>query len=553
MVKRLFLLLAIAVSLLCSCSSGKTKQQVLNEKRPLLIELHMLEKSGVISESDFEQARQNIAVHGQRGVAKKLGWGLLMFISVIGLFTLATCNTGINLEEEITSPLKAKDSIVPCYVLGIFGCHFAYTRRAEWIFYLFWILGALAFISGYTWYLYFYNIPSLLFIHDLKLISNPTFGFYYCCQLLLIILLVINLATSLLTPYWIYRFNALYFRRNKEWDDILNGRTTETEKFYSTRLLPDIKSAEKNSDKVNKILKDADYVVSHPDDDNISGFWKNLITLGKTKKLKYKIQRLRALRQCCELLSNNISKLSADNEDLYSYLSKYRYAAYRNIYLAKELIKMVKDKIESQQQQIILDKFPEFHKPINTNPYAVNFNASSVAFDSDTFYSAVSTSFDCSLKRLEESLKNGKVDKNNLILEGAQIALETVINGICEIFEMNGRVSEALKENEYEIKQAEEYIGEALCSILKMKNEILRESEIMIALFQCNKAFAKAYDPLREKIFGRPSLIKAIMGIRKNEELIKSADFIKDLQHLIQLCSEYNKVNKATTGKDSQI
>lgn len=112
-----------------------------------------------------------------------------------------------------------------------------------------------------------------------------------------------------------------------------------------------------------KVLNDEDIVIEDETDEKISGLFKNLFTLGKSSTLKSKVQRLRALRYCCQIISDDIDKFELDNNRLFSYLKYYRVAAYRNLYLAKELIGIVKDKVSSRQQELIIDEFPQLISP----------------------------------------------------------------------------------------------------------------------------------------------------------------------------------------------
>ena len=60
-----------------------------------------------------------------------------------------------------------------------------------------------------------------------------------------------------------------------------------------------------------------------------------------------------------------------------------------------------------------------------------------------------------------------------------------------------------------------------------------------------------AYEPMRQKVFGQPTFSKFLRGIDKEMSYLKSDDFRKDLQHLILVCTEYNKVYNAKTGSDT--
>lgn len=551
--KNLLMLFVLMATVLCSsCHSNKAQKQKLVEKHTIVIELGKMKQSGRISTADFNQVRQNVISHEQRGFFSKIGWGVVMVATLLIIFAITYNFAKSKDTDAMIKPMSLKEGLLAGYLFGIFGNHYLYTKTCKWYYYSFWFLLACGTLAGYSKYMYFYNVPSLLFIHSMNDIHNPELGFYYICQFGIIIFMIFNLLSGIIcTPYWVYRFNALYFRRNEEWNNILTGKTTGTDLFYNEILVPHIHEVSSDTKEANTVLNDDSLIIENSSDKEISGVIKSVFTLGRSGKLKHKVQRLRALYKCCNVLKGDISMLDEDNNILYSFLTKYRYAAYRNLYLAKELIGMIKDNISTKQQQLLLDKFPEIDKPVYHTGDGIDFNAREVAFDSDTFYTAVSFSIDNSLKRLGTKLESGDLTKDDVLLEAASSAIDTVIAGIAGIFDLNSRVSESLREVAKKTEEAEKYIGKSISSIMNASNEMLRESEIMIALYNCNKAFVHAYDPIREKIFGRPSLGQFIMGVKKDVNFIRSEEFEKDLLHLIKVCTEYNKVNEAKTGRDS--
>ena len=118
---------------------------------------------------------------------------------------------------------------------------------------------------------------------------------------------------------------------------------------------------------------------------------------------------------------------------------------------------------------------------------------------------------------------------------------------------MNSRTREALRDKEVQISDCIQYLSSSIPKIQQYQATLLRQSEIMIALSNFNKAFVHAYEPLRHIVFGRPNIKQFLHGVVKNREIFKTDDFRKDLQLLIATCSEYNKINKATVSNNSMM
>lgn len=127
----------------------------------------------------------------------------------------------------------------------------------------------------------------------------------------------------------------------------------------------------------------------------------------------------------------------------------------------------------------------------------------------------------------------------------SRLGWSIAINGIANIIDLYSQTKEARREVQQQINEALEYIKKAIPAIQNYQAALLRQSEVLVALTQCNKAFVCAYEPLRKQIFGEPTFWKYLTGIKKNQELFKTTDFRKDLQHLILVSSEYNKVNQS--------
>ena len=117
-------------------------------------------------------------------------------------------------------------------------------------------------------------------------------------------------------------------------------------------------------------------------------------------------------------------------------------------------------------------------------------------------------------------------------------ALVTVLDNIEQRNEQKLKI---VKEQAKLISNIKEAAGE----IVKSEAQILRCGEILSALYNANKAFIQAYCHLRDIVFGPISFHSYWYGIDKDNPELKTEEFISDIQHLVVVCSEYNKINQA--------
>ena len=268
--------------------------------------------------------------------------------------------------------------------------------------------------------------------------------------------------------------------------------------------------------------------------------------------------RLRLLSLSCQELGQHLDELNTEYFHLSNYLQKYRIAAYRNLYLAKELIKVIKDNMSGQQQELLTDNLLLIDIPKYSQTKNVTLDASSVSFDNDSFTRDFSVNINDALSNMANYIEEIENPTHNdfidaAVVNGVQALANTAISAITGLFNMNSRTREALRDKEVQISDCIQYLSSSIPKIQQYQATLLRQSEIMIALSNFNKAFVHAYEPLRHIVFGRPNIKQFLHGVVKNREIFKTDDFRKDLQLLIATCSEYNKINKATVSNNSMM
>lgn len=550
LIPNLFVIIIGVVLLLCSCSSDTTIDEVQKKTKSTISDIAQMKAEGLISTPDYDGALKNIMYFEQQSFVEKYWYiviVLLIWSFIFYLFIAAAAG-----RNKMKSPASVWKKYVVTIIFGFLGGHYFYLNKFKWIGYITMVLWLALPIWFFKEIMYFYDIPYLIFIRDTDYTTLPHLGLFYTAEVSLLCLSLLNILIGLVcTPFWTYLYNGKYFRQHVDNDAILQGKKLKVDIFYEGRLIPNIKKTNKDADYAKQVLSDEDFIMYDESDEQLSGFFKAIVTLGSSSTLKHKVGRLRALRQSCLVIKADIKQFESDNNKLYDYLSYYRIAAYRNLYLAKELIGIVKDKVSSKQQILIKDEFPEILAPKMRIHGNVSVSAESISFDSDSFFDSVRSSLSRSFEDLSSKMeKEGNISKDDFIDAAVMAGIETVIAGVEEILNMNSRTSEAIRDVECKMSRYIDYLEQALPSIISYQAELSRQSEIMVALNQCNKAFVLAYEPLRAIVFGRPTFRSFIYGMKKDYEKINSDDFRKQLLHLIQVCTEYNRIYNAQTGND---
>lgn len=462
---------------------------------------------------------------------------MMIFILIVSFIIIAFIDLII---ASISSSERANPIVVwRVYLIfilgGIWGMHSFYLRRYFW--------GCLTFILSLI--LIIMNLSALgtYWNSPLSLLTIPEYSSF--TQTLFWMLIILLVSDFVGIPYYVYRYNSIYYRRHFETDAILKGEELEIEKFYKelsqftkeiVLFLKDVNEILLNEGITNNEQKDASVWT------NIKSWGKNVITAGKSPKLDKKMDRLQLLSVCCADLKNNIEILSNYNKSLSDYLEDARITSYRNLFLAKELIFIGRKKVEGKKQSVIVDLNYQIDKIKDFELEEVE----DINSQSKLFFSNMGVSLNNSLDSLNKSIEiKGNLSKSDLTNVAIDIAIDTIFNSIEQVANMNKEMKEALIKVEESINNATQYIDKSIGAIMIYKASLSRQSEVLIALVACNKAFISAYEPLREIIFGKPKLSKFLFKNKNTEEYLQSIEFKKDIQFLINLCSEYNKVNQS--------
>lgn len=530
MKSKYFILFILIV--LCSCSKKQEK-----EVRPLSVNaveaISILEENKTyVDDTSFSNIKNRIEDYDRGGKIWK--YAIAIFVLII-VFAALFVTRAISSEER-KRPFPIWKGYLLLFTVGFLGIHKTVICRWDGFVncILFWAL----FLFNFSTIMIYWIYPKLLFyIPEYNLFTRIIF-------LILVLMLVLDF---FLIPYYVFRYNANYFRKNKSEDRMLISKSDlydSANKFVNK----EIRQVNKQLENINIYVKE-DYFIEDPNKDMT--FWgsltrgaKSVITFGNSNKLEIEMNRLRCLSTCCDELGDLYDSCRFCNEILSGDLISSRIAVYRNLYLAKELIGIVKNKLSTKQQSLLVDYYFKCDMP----KYQMNINGIAnldVSFNSEVFLDSLGSDLTVIFDNLNTKLENESLSKKDFVDAAVLTGLNVFVNGLSAIIDLNIRTKEARSEVQTQTSNALLYIDEAVIGIQEYQKYILRQKEILEALEKANIAFIQAYVPLREQVFGKPTFWKFLTGIPKNRELFKTNEFREDLQHLILVCTEYSKINQS--------
>ncbi len=356
---------------------------------------------------------------------------------------------------------------------------------------------------------------------------------------------IINMVIEpFLIPYQVYIFNARYFRCHYDDKRILKGDVLPYETYAQsakqlfTTINKDNKEMTANIENGTRICYDSD--------SQYSGFFKSLFTLGDSSRLKSEIQELRYIKECSVHLGEQLEKQKSLSLKYYKSLLQLRKNAFRDLWLAKELVNYVKDKVASQETEMIIDKMMDDdslpHLMLCDNMEDINVNYDTSWLDSGK---AIASGVDYIIDRIDNSEENDTLDSTDWAIAGLVTLGEGLIDFLGSISDLNSNVSEARKQIAQEKNDVIKGISKAYKSSLKSRGQTMRHAELIQSLYACHKAFVHAYEPLRKIVFGEPSWDDFRHGSVKKYELTQDRQFVEDLKHLLDVCKEFSKIYKS--------
>ena len=317
-------------------------------------------------------------------------------------------------------------------------------------------------------------------------------------------------------PYQIYILTSKYYRRSSDEMDILAGRATELEEYCQT--LPQ-KFVDRDVEMDNIIYKAIEVNQEKIEVGRISKFFGGDINASEKK-----LGKLIALYNQAEAICTETSQDAWTLED---YLKQARREAYKNLLLAKELIKIIKANSKGKAQEVQQDKHLDFAVDrVEVNTHVAQYNAMEGMVNTIA-------NFEKTFANLQNS---GLGSKTSVAIAGIEAAA-----GILDYISNRQATRERLTKDAQKMVHNIKLTAEQLT---QTKANILRAHELLLALFNANKAFIHAYTTLRDQVYGDISFKSYWQGPLHDRSLLNSKEFMASLQHLAMVCSEYNKINQ---------
>lgn len=494
------------------CGDNTIEHVWLNGKiNPRYIKLYqnLEEHRDEISSEEYKTLKKHIVQY------ERFSWlwkGIILCILVLIIYLMIRLYKGNSSKKHLYTsqdPISKKKVYKIWLTAGIFGFHRMYL--ASWVGFVNIGLISIAIILNLT--------PLTLFAGHYALMPSfigMTWSFYValaCVGFSVIIWLI----DALWVAYRIYYLTNVYYRHDIREIDILQGHRTDVDRLMDhiaktlPQLLLEIQSAIadsrgisreqiRHSTKIGKFLK-----IGEKD-----------LKKSQLSRIYNKVYRI----QKCQ------HQMQEESDTLSVYLEEARVAAYRNMLLAKEVIKYFKDNVKSKEQEVHTDEKIQITDIQITN---VSQNEDITLDVSDAI-----KSFDAFM-----TLANSGMSGSLCVGIGGVLVI-----GALAISYLEQR-NKVIQQYTQEIASLIDNLNDISKDVVEIESQLLRMNELLKALYQCNKAFISAYTKLRDRVFPTPSFRNFLKGVKLKDEYFSSDEFKHDIVFLIQVCSQYNKVNTA--------
>ena len=556
LLQRYFRVLILVLSMgliLGSCSSHGLFDKRARSERLYVAKQY---KKGSIDIVDYETVNNNISSYEEKGFIKAY-WPAAVFCLLWCFWGLATLGA-TDPDPDRIEPLKLK-SVYRTYLLSFpFGSVLELfdggspeqiengdgTQSGGVLLVLASLFGIpILILIFWADINYYWNVPILY------LRSVP--GVLLACILFINVVII-----PIILPAMVSRYNAKHFRCHYENQVILSGGKTRID-----LLAESIKDTNRNIglelDIINNHLaRGVNY--QRDVDDGLFSWVKrgvaDVFTTGDYSKMLRESAYLEEVKSNYELILSRLNSLKDAANLMSVYLEEQRKAAYRNIYLYKEILSLsnnnVRGKVQTLVQDVVLLKDSE--SLILNESLGQNSDIQGTTDLVDTQLFEIGDSVGSLVARVwNEDLRDAE-KKAEVLIQGVVVA----INVVGRLLTINGEVTQKRTLIEGDLMKLAEAISSAQNTILEYQAVIARVMEVEMALNACNKAFVRAYTPINRYVFreGTEKLterFKQVAWVGRRHWMSPSMQaeqnkFIEDLYNLQRLCSDYNKINQNT-------
>lgn len=446
---------------------------------------------------------------------------LFIIAGVVFVLGLGTAVVVVNVKSYNSWPNRKEPySLTPIYLLFVLGGWFG-LHRARLDVTSFWSLLK----SQYPLFvlLFFFSLRNII-VCGMNIELWSYMPSWTCITILFWLLVFWLLVDIVWIRFRVYQLTGMYFRKTQDELDILEGKKTEIETFCETTG----QRIEKKLQELPGLIEEADKIYSKKfktkEKENLID--KAMKAVARDGSLEFEEEKLNDLMTVCSKSEKVVTSVRWYYDRMFAYLRDSRLAAYRNLYLAKELMAVARS-VQGKKQELQTDIYHEMDMDIT-------LDASVLAPVTFNYESMLGTFSDTAKMFSRLGFKNG----TSMAIGAGMAIADAVINNVSA---RNEKKMEIVKNQAKVIDALKKISGD----LSKIQAEILKSLEILASLYKCNKAFVNAYVPLRDEVFGDATFTNFIRGVRSDNPLFSSEEFIKDVNHLCAVCSEYNKINKA--------
>lgn len=413
-----------------------------------------------------------------------------------------------NRYREI-KPLEEKPLYIRWALGGMWGLHRARLgSRYCWFEYTLFAVFILSCVDNISMYILY---PSVwLLLPQWSIVTKVSF----------LLMMAWWIVDAFWIPYGRYLYISKYFRRSEHELDILNGNVTQVESFYSGLS----HTFDERNMRLKKYLFEAQ---KYAYEENPAEDWKKTVGGG----MDFEKKKFENMQRISNEMNGIYHTYQEDNLSVKSYLGDARVAAVRNLYLAKELIQIVHS-LKGKEQILLQDDLDVFDISIDITMPDMNIDIDGM----------VQNTVQNAMKMYSVLLRSG-IGGKTAMTGGVVVA---VASGVMDYIESRNEKRKELAEKSLELVNSMKI---AMDKVVQTQAQILRASELLSALYNANKAFIVAYVDLRDLCFGEVSFRSFRNGAVKEQEAYETDEFKQAIQHLINVCNEYNKINKQTLKK----